>query len=247
MNITGKTILITGGGSGIGFETARLFAQQGNQLIITGRNREKLEKAAAALGNAAYYSCDVTSEAAVQQLAAEISTRFGKLDILMNNAGLAYLHNLANTADTYTYAAAEITTNYLSTIRLISLFLPLLQQQPEAGIINISSITAFTPAFSLPTYSASKAALHAYSQALRYSLGLVSNVKVFEVMPSLVDTEFARDIPSENKISAGEVAQAIIKGVAEDVYEMHVGQTAQLYQDFFSGAPQAFLLLNHIG
>ncbi|GGH67180.1 putative oxidoreductase [Filimonas zeae] len=247
MNITGKTILITGGGSGIGLETARLFAQQGNTIIITGRNREKLERAAATIGNAAYYSCDVTSEADVLQLKDAITNRFGKLDILMNNAGLAYLHNLSNTTDSYAYAAGEITTNYLSTIRLISLFLPLLQQQQQSAIINISSIAAFTPAFSLPTYSASKAALHAYTQSLRYSLGLVSQVKVFEVMPSLVDTEFARDIPTTNKLSALEVAEAIIQGVKDDVYEMHVGETEQLYQHFFSNSTQAFQVLNHIG
>lgn len=246
MQASGKIILITGGGSGIGFETARLFAQNGNTVIITGRNKEKLEKAAASIGNISWYICDVTSEEEVKKLVAEITGKYGKLDILMNNAGLAYLHHLHNTEDTFKNASAEITTNYLAAVNITAQFLPLLKQQPEAAIINTSSITAFVPAFSLPTYSASKAALHAYSQSLRYSLSLVSHVKVFEVMPSLVDTEFAKDIPTADKITPLAVAEAIIQGVTDDVYEMHVGQTQQLHQHFFSQSHQAFLVLNKI-
>lgn len=246
MQASGKTILITGGGSGIGFETARLFAQNGNTVIITGRNRDKLEKAAAAIGNISWYICDVTSEADVAKLVQEITGKYGKLDILMNNAGLAYLHYLHDTAHSFAYATAEMTTNYLAAVNITAQFLPLLKQQPEAAIISTSSIAAFVPAVSLPTYSASKAALHAYSQSLRYSLSLASNVKVFEVMPSLVDTEFAKDIPVADKLTAQEVAEAIIQGVKEDVYELHVGQTAQLHQHFFSQSHQAFLVLNKL-
>lgn len=246
MQVSGKTVLITGGGSGIGFETARLFAQNGNTVIITGRNREKLEKAAAAIGNISWYVCDVTSQAEVATLVQEITGKYSRLDILMNNAGLAYLHHLHNTTHSFAHATAEMTTNYLAAVNLTAQFLPLLQQQPEAAIINTSSITAFAPAFSLPTYSASKAALHAYSQSLRYSLSQVSNIKVFEVMPSLVDTDFAKDIPTTDKLTPLAVAEAIIQGIADNIYEMHVGQTAPFHQHFFSQSQQAFLVLNKI-
>lgn len=246
METAGKTVLVTGGGSGIGLETARLFVQKGNTVIITGRNRDKLEKAAAQIGAAGYFSCDVTNEQEVQALVQFIREKYGKLDILMNNAGLSYLHQLDNHEDTFQHASREMSTNYLAAINIIAQFLPLLKEQPAAGIINMSSITGFAPAFTLPTYSASKAALHSYTQSLRYSLSKETNIKVYEVMPSLVDTEFTKDIPTKEKITPEEVAIATLEGVEKDVYEIYVGTTGALHQHFFSQAEQAFKTLNRI-
>lgn len=246
MQTAGKVVLITGGGSGIGMETARLFVQKGNQVIITGRSKEKLEKAAAQIGAAGYFSCDVTSEQDVQALLQYITAQYGKLDFLMNNAGLSYLHQLHDDTETFLNASREMTTNYLAAVNITAKFLPLLKAQPEAGIINMSSITGFVPAFTLPTYSASKAALHSYSQSLRHSLAQATNIKVFEVMPSLVDTEFTRDIPTKEKITPEEVATATLDGIENDLYEIHVGTTGALHQHFFSQAEQAFKTLNRI-
>ena len=246
MQTAGKVVLITGGGSGIGLETARLFVQKDNQVIITGRSRERLEKAAGQIGAADYFSCDVTNEEDVKALVQFIKEKYGKLDFLMNNAGLSYLHQLHNETDSFLNASREMTTNYLAAVNITAQFLPLLKQQPEAGIINMSSITGFVPAFTLPTYSASKAALHSYSQSLRYSLLKETNIKVFEVMPSLVDTEFTKDIPTKDKITPEEVATATLEGIEKDLYEIHVGTTGALHQHFFSQVDEAFKTLNRI-
>jgi len=246
MEITGKVVLITGGGSGIGFETARLFAQKGNTVILTGRNAAKLEKAAGEINNAVYFACDVTSEEDVRSLVSFVQQQYGRLDFLMNNAGLSYLHMLHDHQDTFMNAFREMTTNYLAAVNITSQFLPILKEQPAAGIINMSSITGFAPSFRLPTYSASKAALHSYSQSLRYSLSQETNVSVFEVMPSLVDTEFTKEIVTTEKITPQEVAAATLHGIENDIYEIHVGSTGALHQHFFNQSEQAFRTLNNI-
>src|ERR1700743_2709171 len=131
MNITSKIILVTGGGSGIGFETAKLLSQKGNKVIITGRNEDKLRKAAAQLNNVSYIACDINSKTDVNNLVDRIHKDYGKLDVLINNAGEVYVYKLDTTADSYDKAASEIQTNYLSVIRLTEKLLPLLNEQKE--------------------------------------------------------------------------------------------------------------------
>jgi uncharacterized oxidoreductase len=108
MNITSKIILVTGGGSGIGFETAKLLSQKGNEVIITGRNEDKLKKAAAQLDNVSFIACDINSKTDVNDLVERINKDYGKLDVLINNAGQAYVHKLDKSTDAYEKAADEI-------------------------------------------------------------------------------------------------------------------------------------------
>lgn len=244
MKTTDNTILITGGGSGIGFETAKLFAQSGNTVIITGRNLSKLQKAADVSENIVFIQCDVTDEVQVKNLASKLEDEFGGLNILMNNAGLAHMNPLANQKDTYKIAAEEMNTNYLSVVNLTAQLLPLLEKQSEAAVINVSSIVAMSPAVGIATYSASKAALHAYTQTLRAHLAKTGTIKVFDVMPPLVDTDFAKDIPSESKLSPLAVAEAIINGVKNNNDEIHMGLTEIFHQNFFSQSATAFATMN---
>jgi uncharacterized oxidoreductase len=246
MKTSGNTILITGGGSGIGFETAKLFSQNGNTVIITGRDAKKLKDAVAHLDNAHYIVADVTNDQDVDALVTQLTTNFPKLNILMNNAGRAILHKVSESTNGVVIAREEMETNYFAVINLTSKLLPVLRKSSEAAVINVSSIVAFAPGLSLPTYSASKAALHSYSQVLRLSLGLDSNVKVFEVMPPLVDTEFAKDIPSDKKISPAQVAADLFNSVATNNYEVRVASTEQLYQNFLGRPDKAALALNGI-
>ncbi|MBT1706238.1 SDR family NAD(P)-dependent oxidoreductase, partial [Chryseosolibacter indicus] len=109
--------------------------------------------------------------------------------------------------------------------------------------INVYSIVALAAGLQLPTFSASKAALHSYTQALRLSLAH-TNIKVFEVLPPLVDTEFAKDIPSDKKISPQHVAEDLLQHMETDNYEVHVASTKTLYQNFLSQADKAILALN---
>jgi uncharacterized oxidoreductase len=246
MNIKNNTVLITGGGSGIGLETAKLLSKNGNKVIIVGRNEQKLLEAAEGLQNLVPIRCDITIAGEVDKLVDRIRTHHSDLNIVMNNAGKAYVYNPATDhAGAFEKAWEEMTTNFLAPVRLIELTLPLLKQKKEAAIINISSIVSFAPGIALPTYSATKAALHSYSQSLRLSLKKTTSVKVFEVLPPLVDTEFSRILTGE-KISPSVVAEEILRGLEADQYEIHVGATASLYKLFLSSPAEALNVINHI-
>jgi uncharacterized oxidoreductase len=244
MNIENKTILVTGGGSGIGLEITKLLSEKGNRVIITGRNEAKLSKAASQFKNVTAIACDVTVEADVLRLVSKIEKDFGDLSVLINNAGVAHVHRLHQSANTFDIAQEEISINYLSVVRLTENLLPVLKKQKEAAIVNVTSIVVFAPAASIPTYSASKAALHAYTQILRHSLENTS-VQVFELMPPLVNTDMAKEIGGEQRgMPASQVADALYTALQTGEFEIHVGMTAQLYQVFLSSPSQAYKVLN---
>ncbi len=245
MKMSNNIVLITGGGSGIGFETARLFSEKGNQVIITGRNWNKLQDAAGRLKNARAIACDITNEQEVDELVRRINQDFGNLNILMNNAGKAYAYALSENAGAFDKAHEEMFTNYLSTIRLTEKLLPLLKKNEEAAIINNTSVTAFIPGVAVPTYSASKAALHSYTQSLRQVLQQTSAIKVFEVMAPLVDTAFSKALAG-TKIAPAIVAESILEGLGANIYEIHVASTADLYAQYLSSPQQAFRIMNRI-
>ncbi|MDO9373321.1 MAG: SDR family NAD(P)-dependent oxidoreductase [Ferruginibacter sp.] len=241
MQTSNNTILITGGSAGIGFEIAKLFSTQGNQVIITGRNQERLEAAVAKLPNVIAFNSDVTNEADVQKLVTKLTIGFPQLNMVINNAGNAFLYHLASSTDTITMAREEMLTNYLSVVRLNELLLPILKKQPQASFVNVSSIVAFVPG-SLAGYSASKAALHSYTQSLRVALENTA-IKVFELMPPLVDTQFSAPIGGSKGISPATVAQDLFDSLATDNYEIRVGQTEDLYQLFLSSPAKALDML----
>jgi uncharacterized oxidoreductase len=242
MNITNKTVLITGGGSGIGFAIAKLLSEKNNQVIITGRNEAKLKEAAAKLTNVSYFATDITKEDDVNNLVSYLTEKHPNLDVLINNAGQAFMYEL-DTADAFENAGAEIQTNYLSPIRLIDKLLPALKAQPEAAIVNVTSVLAIAPSHDVPTYSASKAALHSYTQALRFSLAK-TNVKVFELMPPLVDTEFSAEIGGSNGIPPQQVAEEFLQAVETNTWEIHVGFTAQFHEAYLKSPDDVFVMLN---
>jgi len=244
MNITNKTVLITGGGSGIGFQIAKLLSQKGNRVIITGRSGERLQKAAEQLQNVSYIVADVTSTADTEKLVEEVNNKYGELDILINNAGRANVYKLGNAADAAAKAAEEMETNYFSAIRLTEQLLPLLEKSKEAAIVNVTSIVAFAPGINMPTYAASKAALHSYTRILRFTLARATTIKVFELMPPLVDTELSVAIGGANGIPPEEVAEGLIKGFEDDEYELHIGVTANIYKLYLSSPEEALRTLN---
>lgn len=245
MKSTNNTVLITGGSAGIGLEMAKLFAAGGNQVIITGRNAERLQKAADSIPGVTAIPFDVTRQQDVDALAERLQKDFPTLNLLINNAGQAFVYNPATSTDGFEKAGAEMLTNYLSVIRLTEKLLPLLHKQPEAAIVNVTSIVAFVPGSRLSTYAASKAALHSYSQSLRIALG-DTKVKVFELMPPLVDTEFSKEIDGHNGIPPQKVASDLLEALAKDEYEIHVGGTADLYRLFLSSPAQALQVMNPV-
>jgi len=242
MKITNNTVLITGGSAGIGLEIARTLSEKGNHVIITGRDKHRLHQASSTLKNATAIISDVSKEEDVNELVEKLKNDFPALNIVINNAGSAFLYNLSTDTGAFYQAQEEMLTNYLSVIRLNEKLLPLLKNQPEAAIVNVSSIVAFVPG-SLATYSASKAALHSYTQSLRIALE-GSAVKVFELMPPLVNTEFSQAIGGQNGISPYAVAERLYEALEKDEYEIHVGQTENLYRLFLSSPAEALLLMN---
>jgi uncharacterized oxidoreductase len=244
MKTTHNTVLVTGGSAGIGFEIARSFSKLGNQVIIIGRNSERLRNAASQLPGVTAIAADVSKESEVQALVERLGNDFPDLNIVINNAGQAWVYNLVTPdANAFDKAADEMLTNYLSVIRLNERLLPSLKLQKNAAIVNVSSVVAFVPG-SLATYSASKAALHSYTQALRIALADVSDIKVFELMPPLVNTDFSAPIGGSSGFPPSVVAEALLSGFAKDEYEIRVGQTEEIYKLYLSSPTEALKFLN---
>lgn len=244
MKTTKNTILITGGSAGMGFEFAKLFSAD-NKVIITGRNEQRLKTAASKLENVTAIVSDVSDADDVDKLVAKIYSEHRDLNVVINNAGKAFpIYSLADEgADAFKKGGEEMLVNYLSILRLNEKLLPLLRRQPEAAIVNVSSVGAIVPLALIPTYNATKAALHSYTLSLRLTLAGVSGVKVFEVMPPLVDTEFSAEL-GDNGIAPSIVAEELLKAFEKDTFEVRVGQTEDLYRLYLSNPEQAMLVMN---
>ncbi len=244
MDITNKTVLITGGGSGIGFEIAKLLSNRGNRVIIAGRNESKLKAAAAVLRNTTAIRCDITSKEDINSLVARITYEYPDMSVLINNARRAFAYTHHENAGAFEKSTEEFATNYFSLVRLTESLLPILKARPEAAIVNVTSIVAFSPSANLPSYSDSKAAVRSYTLSLRHVLAKDTAIKVFELMPPMVNTEFSKEVGGEHGMSPVDVAQALIDGIVNDEFEIKVGQTAD-FRNFYLTAPaEAFAIMN---
>jgi uncharacterized oxidoreductase len=188
MNLTGNTILITGGGSGIGRGLAEALHQLGNQVVIAARRQSTLDETTAANPGMKSLPLDVESPAAIRAFAAQLVADFPSLNVLINNAGIMRAENLRAQQPDLADAESIVTTNLLGPIRLTAALLPHLEKQPHATVMNVSSGLAFVPLVFTPTYCATKAAIHSYSQSLRYQLKSTS-VEVLELIPPYVQTQ----------------------------------------------------------
>ncbi len=187
MNPSGNTILITGGGSGIGRGLAEAFHSLGNRVIISGRRRHALDETTAANPGMKSLTVDMQDSVSIRTFAAQAIAEFPALNVLMNNAGIMRREILLEQQPGLADAEAIVATNLLGPIRLTAALLPHLQEQPHATIINVSSGLAFLPMVRTPTYCATKAALHSYTLSLRAQLRDTA-VEVIELIPPYVAT-----------------------------------------------------------
>ncbi|PKB18789.1 SDR family oxidoreductase [Flavobacterium sp. 5] len=230
MTVKNKTILITGGGSGIGLEAAKQFLEQGAKVIITGRNQDKLNEAKKKYPSLTVIKSDAGNPEDAITLFNQVKA-LGGIDILYHNAGvLSPLLNLGIPDDRHAESAAyEMEVNYLGVIRLNNIFMEMLQQQEESAIINTTSLLRYVPSIVEPTYSASKAALGFYTESLRKHLQILnSRVKVFELLPPVVATEMTADRTGK-KLSTQEFVKQFITALKKDQYTIRIGDTKALY------------------
>jgi uncharacterized oxidoreductase len=192
MKTTDNTILITGGGSGIGRGLAEAFHRLGNQVIIAGRGQKTLDETIAANPGMKSVTLDVSDPKSIQSFAAQVMKDYPSLNVLINNAGMMRPENLLDPPNNLSTAEATVATNLLGPIRLTAALLPSLQKQPRATIMNVSSGLAFVPFAMTPTYCATKAAIHSYTQSLRYQLA-ATKVEVVELIPPYVQTTLMGD------------------------------------------------------
>jgi uncharacterized oxidoreductase len=188
MKTTGNTILITGGGSGIGRGLAEAFHALGNHVIIAGRRKQALDQTTAANPGMKSLTLDIEDAANIRSFAAQLAKDYPALNVLINNAGIMRAERLQAQQDDLADAEAIVTTNLLGPMRLTAALLPVLQKQPRSAIVNVSSGLAFVPLALTPTYCATKAAIHSYTQSLRYQMRS-STTEVIELIPPYVATD----------------------------------------------------------
>ena len=245
MELKDKTILITGGVSGIGLEAAKQFLQIGARVIITGRNEEKLKAAQKKLPALITIKSDVANENDSLSLLNQVKA-LGGIDILYNNAGVnskPLSLGKPNNAH-YERAAYEMEINYLGVIRLNNLFMEMLNSREEPAIINTTSILSYVPANVGATYSASKVALRFYTETLRSHLQLLnSKIKVFELLPPLVATDMADGFEAQ-AISAEKLVKGLVDGLKSDRLTIRVGATKLMFLLSRISPKLAFKMLN---
>jgi uncharacterized oxidoreductase len=188
MNPGGNTILVTGGGSGIGRGLAEELQKLGNHVIIAGRRRSVLDETTAANPGMSSMVFDIEQASGIRSFVPELLAQFPRLNVVVNNAGIMRPEKLLEQPEDLLDAEAIVTTNLLGPIRLIAALLPHFQQQPGATIINVSSGLAFVPLSATPTYCATKAAIHSYTQSLREQLK-ATKIEVLEIVPPYVQTD----------------------------------------------------------
>src|SRR5579875_984180 len=189
MDLTGNTILVTGGGSGIGRGLAETLHRAGNQVVIAGRRRDALRAVADANPGIECRQLDLADPDSIARLAAELAGSHPGLNVLVNNSGVLHTEDLSTSgAGAAEIAENTVAVNLLGPMRLTAALLPTLLGQPHAAIVNVTSALAFVPKAAAPTYSATKAGLHAYTQSLRHQLRHTA-VQVVEIIPPQVKTD----------------------------------------------------------
>jgi len=228
MKLTGRTVLITGGSSGIGLELAGALLARGNVVIITGRSEKPLKAATLRHPGLHALKSDVADHDGILSLYQTLTTRFPALDTLINNAGIMRALRLDGDRP-LTDVTQEVEIDLSGPIQMVQQFLPHLRSRPNPMIVNISSGLAFVPFTISPIYSAAKAGLHAYTRCLREQLRNTP-VRVVEVAPPLTETplfgsEFKQHMPGQSGMPVDVLVRHMIAGIEAGRDEVRPGQS----------------------
>jgi uncharacterized oxidoreductase len=228
MKLTGHTILITGGSAGIGLAFALKFLELGNEVIVTGRRQAVLDEVKAKYPKLHTIQSDVAAPAQIAVLAVRVKANFPKFDVLMNNAGIMLYKNLKAPAADLAGLMAEMNVNVGGVITTTSAFIDILRAN-KGTVINVSSGLAFVPMPAAPIYSATKAAIHSYTQSLRFQLE-GTGVEVIELMPPAVKTDMTTELAEGGGtvISTDELVKQSFALLKVGTLEIRPGQSKQL-------------------
>ena len=238
MILTGNTIFITGGGTGIGRGLAEALHKLGNKVIISGRRRTALEAVVATHPGIAAVELDIANPESIKQVAAKLIADYPSLNTLINNAGIMLLDDVSTAVDE-TVLDTEIATNLTGTIRLTSALIDHLKKQKRAAIIYNSSILAFTPLAMFAIYSATKAALHSYAMSQRFMLRDTS-VAVKEIAPPWVGTGLVGAADDPRAVPVARFVSDTLNLLATDAYEILV-EEAKIYRNHAGPGEYAFV------
>jgi len=229
MKLTGRTILITGGSAGIGRAFALKFLELGNEVIVTGRRQEALAELQAKHPGLHTLQSDVADPEQVAALAVRVKAEFPRLDVLMNNAGIMLYKNLSTPVADLAGLMTEMNVNVGGVVRTTSAFVDILTAH-KGTVINMSSALAFVPTPSTPIYCATKAAIHSYTQSLRFQLE-DAGVEVIEIMPPAVMTGMTAALAAGEgpaMIEPDELVRLSFKSLKAGALEVRPGQAGAL-------------------
>jgi uncharacterized oxidoreductase len=249
MNLAGNTALVTGGATGIGLALAEAFLAAGSEVVICGRRESRLLEAQRRRPGLHVRACDVANPEECKALAQWTAENFKNLNLLVNNAGIQRDIDFTQGADELLSGQSEIRINLEAPILLSGLFVPQLIGKPQAAIVNVSSGLGFVPAARMPVYSTTKAAMHAFSMALRHQLKRVG-IRVIEIVPPAVDTELNPEGRAQRGnfkagLDAGTFVAATMKELARGADEIGYGTSAAMLNASRAELDAAFERMNN--
>src|ERR1700682_589737 len=218
MKLSGNTIFITGGGSGIGRGLAEALHQRGNKVIIGGRRRSYLDEVVAANPGMAAIELDIADAASIDRVAAQLIADYPDLNVLINNAGIMQLDQAGGRIDD-ALLVSTVTTNLMGPIRMTSALIDHLKTKNDAVVAYTSSVLAFVPLAATAVYSSTKAALHSYILSQRFMLR-ETTVRVLEIAPPWVRTELMNSQEAEQAMPLDEFIDETIAVLGTDVDEV---------------------------